>query len=266
MHADLDTLLTTVYCMADDLLPCKPDNARRWAHRRRGRSPSASPRRSWANPEDPTVPRPGAENAASPPLSQAAPASPATASAAARLAAHDRAPGRERSPPSAPAPAMPTSSSSTPRRLECGRSLETTRRSGARAPAAPTATRASHSRHFWGMRLHAVFGARRHAARLGASRPPTSASARWPRALLASATSGGGEAVVGDKGYAGRVRERGRALGATVSPPPRRARGLPRPDPPADRVDLSPKDSERTARTTLNSGGLRCRPPPRHGI
>ena len=29
MHADLDTLLTTVYCMADDLLPCKPNNARR---------------------------------------------------------------------------------------------------------------------------------------------------------------------------------------------------------------------------------------------
>ena len=29
MHADLDTLLTTVYCMADDLLPCKPKNARR---------------------------------------------------------------------------------------------------------------------------------------------------------------------------------------------------------------------------------------------
>lgn len=29
MHADLDTPLTTVYRMADDLLPCKPDNAKR---------------------------------------------------------------------------------------------------------------------------------------------------------------------------------------------------------------------------------------------
>ncbi len=29
MHADLDTLCTTVYCTADDLLPDKPGNARR---------------------------------------------------------------------------------------------------------------------------------------------------------------------------------------------------------------------------------------------
>jgi hypothetical protein len=29
MHADLDTLCTTVYCTADDLLPEKPGNARR---------------------------------------------------------------------------------------------------------------------------------------------------------------------------------------------------------------------------------------------
>jgi hypothetical protein len=29
MHTDLDTLCTTVYCRADDLLPEKPGNARR---------------------------------------------------------------------------------------------------------------------------------------------------------------------------------------------------------------------------------------------
>src|SRR3954452_11135259 len=29
MHADLDTLCTTVYCTADDLLPARPGNARR---------------------------------------------------------------------------------------------------------------------------------------------------------------------------------------------------------------------------------------------
>jgi hypothetical protein len=29
MDADLDTLCTTVYCMADDLLPTRPCNARR---------------------------------------------------------------------------------------------------------------------------------------------------------------------------------------------------------------------------------------------
>lgn len=29
MHADLDILCTAVYCMADDLLPEKPGNARR---------------------------------------------------------------------------------------------------------------------------------------------------------------------------------------------------------------------------------------------
>jgi hypothetical protein len=52
MHADLDTLLTTVYCMADDLLPCKPDNARRRVTDAEVVTLCVA-RRSWASPRIP---------------------------------------------------------------------------------------------------------------------------------------------------------------------------------------------------------------------
>ena len=87
---------------------------------------------------------------------------------------------------------------STP--VECGRSLETVRRSEL-ADACGYGYRRSHSRWFWGMRLHlccAPDGT--HGPR--SSPPPTNPSARW-RFVLPKALHGG-EQIVCDKGYAGR--------------------------------------------------------------
>jgi len=87
---------------------------------------------------------------------------------------------------------------STP--VECGRSLETVRRS-ALADFAGYGYCRSHSRHFWGMRLHlccAPDGTPRAATLCRAERPEREVALELlPRALR------GGEAVVCDKGYAG---------------------------------------------------------------
>jgi hypothetical protein len=95
---------------------------------------------------------------------------------------------------------------STP--VECARSAETVKRAGASslndaiANAAAYGFCRSHSRWFYGMRLHAVFGpdgTPRAAMLVGADRRERDvALAMLPGALR------GGELVIGDKGYAGR--------------------------------------------------------------
>ena len=107
---------------------------------------------------------------------------------------------------------------STP--VECGRSLETARRSQLAEIAGYGYSR-SHSRWFWGMRLHlacAPDGTPRAAALVAADRPEREvALTLLPRALR------GGETIVCDKGYAGRAfAEAVAGLGATVLRPPRR--------------------------------------------
>jgi hypothetical protein len=106
---------------------------------------------------------------------------------------------------------------STP--VECGRSVETTRRSQL-ADLCGYGYCKSHSRWFWGMRLHlacAPDGTPRAAALVAADRPEREiALTLLPRALA------GGETIVCDKGYAGRefasaVSE----LGGIVVRPPR---------------------------------------------
>ncbi len=88
---------------------------------------------------------------------------------------------------------------STP--VECGRSLETTRRSRLAEIAGYGYCR-SHSRWFWGMRLHlacAPDGTPRAACLAAADRPEREiALTLLPRALK------GGETIICDKGYAGR--------------------------------------------------------------
>ena len=106
---------------------------------------------------------------------------------------------------------------STP--VECGRSLETTRRSELGGVCGYGYCK-SHSRWFWGMRLHlacAPDGTPRAAALVAADRPEREvALTLLPRALA------GGETIVCDKGYAGReFAEAVQALGATVIRPPR---------------------------------------------
>lgn len=106
---------------------------------------------------------------------------------------------------------------STP--VECGRSLETARRSQL-ADVCGYGYSKSHSRWFWGMRLHlacAADGTPRAAALVAADRPEREvALTLLPRAVA------GGETIVCDKGYAGReFAEAVNRLGASVLRPPR---------------------------------------------
>jgi hypothetical protein len=107
---------------------------------------------------------------------------------------------------------------STP--VECGRSIETARRSQLGQLCGYSYSR-SHSRWFWGMRLHLVCapdGTPRAVSLVAADRPEREvALALLPRALR------GGETIVCDKGYAGQEFAAAvSALGATVLRPARR--------------------------------------------
>ncbi|MGI0130816.1 MAG: IS982 family transposase [Thermoplasmata archaeon] len=106
---------------------------------------------------------------------------------------------------------------STP--VECGRSLETARRSQL-ADICGYSYSKSHSRWFWGMRLHlacAADGTPRAAALVAADRPEREvALTLLPRALT------GGETIICDKGYAGReFASAVETLGGIVARPPR---------------------------------------------
>jgi len=107
---------------------------------------------------------------------------------------------------------------STP--VECGRSVETTQRSQL-ADVAAYGYSASHSRLFWGMRLHilcALDGTPRGLILAGADQGEREVAGR----LLARSLRGG-ETVVCDKGYAGRELETlVVALGACLVRPARR--------------------------------------------
>jgi transposase len=113
---------------------------------------------------------------------------------------------------------------STP--VECARSRETVKRAGdsslddAIANAAGYGYCRSHSRFFYGMRLHAAFGpdgAPRALRLTAADRPERDVALE----LLPGALHGG-EIVIADKGYAGRdFAAAVTAMGATVVRPPR---------------------------------------------
>ncbi len=125
---------------------------------------------------------------------------------------------------------------STP--VECGRSVETVRRSEL-ADACGYGYCRSHSRWFWGMRLHlccAPDGTPRASILAPADQPEREVAMRLlPQALR------GGEQVICDKGYAGKdFAAEVEARFAAEILRPRRARGLGAPidDPPADRVGL----------------------------
>lgn len=108
---------------------------------------------------------------------------------------------------------------STP--VECARSLETTRRS-ALADAADYGYCVSHSRYFWGFRLHGLF------ALDGTPRALLLTSPKTPErevclALLERCQRNGHLYVLGDKGYAGREFEQLAAdLDATIIRPRRK--------------------------------------------
>ena len=214
MHADLDLLCISVYCTADDLLPERPRNARR-------RLSDAEivtlcvAQVLMGIPSDRRLLR-----AARRQLGHLFPQLPR------QDALHKRR-GRlaetiewligvfaARSPGIGDDLLL---LDSTP--VECGRSVETSRRSQLAEVCGYGYSR-SHSRWFWGMRLHlacAPDGTPRAAALVAADRPEREvALTLLPRALT------GGETIVCDKGYAGReFAQAVNALGATIARPPR---------------------------------------------
>ena len=113
---------------------------------------------------------------------------------------------------------------STP--VECARSVETTKRSQL-ADAADYGYCASHSRYFWGFRLHGLFALGRHPARPAADLAEDVRTRRLPRPCSQRCQRDGHLIVIGDKGYAGREFEHAAAeLDATIvpAPPQRRTR------------------------------------------
>jgi len=227
MHADLDTLCTVVYCTADDLLPEKPGNARR---------------------------RVTDAEVATLCVAQAIMGIPSDRRflAVARKRLHHLFPELPKQPGfhkrrarlgeaiewltgvfAASSPGFHDDVlliDSTP--LECARSVETTRRS-ALGDAADYGYCASHSRFFWGFRLHGLF------APDGTPRAFTLASPKRDERevgveLLERAKRSGGETLIGDKGYAG--REFAAAVGeldATIVRPARK-------DEPGNGIHLAP--------------------------
>lgn len=227
MHADLDTLCTIVYCTADDLLPEKPGNARR---------------------------RVTDAEVATLCVAQAIMGIPSDRRflAVAHKRLRELFPQLPKQPGFHKRRARLTETiewligvfaaespgfhddllliDSTP--VECARSVETTRRS-ALADAADYGYCASHSRFFWGFRLHGLF------APDGTPRAFTLASPKRDERevgieLLGRANRAGGEILIGDKGYAGRRFAAAVAeLGATIVRPARK-------DEPASDLHLAP--------------------------
>lgn len=197
MHADLDTLCTAVYCTADDLLPEKPGNARRLVTDAEVATLCVA-QAIMGIPSDRrflAVARKRLKE-----LFPELPQQPGFHKRRARLAETiewligvfaAQSPGYHDDL---------LLIDSTP--LECARSVETTRRS-ALADAADYGYCASHSRFFWGFRLHGLF------APDGTPRAFTLASPKRDERevgieLIGRAERSGGEIVIGDKGYAGR--------------------------------------------------------------
>jgi hypothetical protein len=216
MHADLDTLCTVVYCTADDLLPEKPGNARRRITDAEVATLCVA-QAIMGIPSDRRFLAVARKHLRD--LFPELPQQPGFHKRRARLAEtiewligvfaaespgfHDEV----------------LLIDSTP--LECARSVETTRRS-ALADAADYGWCSSHSRFFWGFRLHGLF------APDGTPRAFTLASPKRDERevgieLLERASRAGGEVVIGDKGYAGKdFAEAVRDLDATIVRPARK--------------------------------------------
>src|SRR5713226_2656443 len=214
MHADLDLLCVSVYCTADDLLPARTGNARRKLTDAEIVTLCVA-QVLMGIPSDRRFLRAARRQLGH--LFPLLPSQDALHKRRARLAESiewligvfaAQSPG---------ATDDLLLLDSTP--VECGRSLETARRSQL-AEVAGYGYCKSHSRWFWGMRLHLVCspdGTPRAAALVSADRPEREvALTLLPRALQ------GGETIICDKGYAGReFAQAVAALGATVLRPPR---------------------------------------------
>jgi hypothetical protein len=214
MHADLDLLLTTVYCTADDLLPEVRSNARRRLNDAEIVTLAVA-QTIMGLPSDRRFLRAARRQLGH--LFPVLPSQDAFHKRRGRLAeAIEWLTGifAGMSPGSGDDLLL---LDSTP--VECGRSRETAQRSQLAEVCGYGYSR-SHSRWFWGCRLHlacAPDGTPRAVALVAADRPEREvALTLLPRALR------GGETVVADKGYAGRAFAAAvRGLGATLVRPVR---------------------------------------------
>jgi hypothetical protein len=223
MLADLDLLLTSVFCTADDLLPAKPGNARRSLtdaevvtlcvaqsimgigsdarfvriarKRLRHLFPGLTKRSAFHKRRDR--------------LAETIEAMTATF-ASQSTGWHDDL----------------LLADSTP--VECARSRETVRRAGANSlggalsDAADYGYCASHSRYFWGLRLHTLM-APDGTPRAMALTSPKEGEREVCLRLLGRVNHSGSITVLGDKGYAGADFEAdAAALGATIVRPRRK--------------------------------------------
>jgi hypothetical protein len=215
MDADLDLLLISVYCTADDLLPERPANARRKLTDAEIVTLCVA-QVLMGTPSDRRFLRAARRQLGH--LFPTLPTQDALHKRRARLAETIEwlvGVFAQHSPGYSDELVL---LDSTP--VECGRSLETTRRSRLAEIAGYGYSR-SHSRWFWGMRLHlacAPDGTPRVAALVAADRGEREVALQMlPQALR------GGETIVCDKGYAGREFASALAgLGATVVRPARR--------------------------------------------
>lgn len=215
MDADLDLLLISVYCTADDLLPERPRNARRKLTDAEVVTLCVA-QVLMGIPSDRRFLRAARRQLGH--LFPCLPRQDALHKRRARLAETIEwlvGVFAARSPGHADDLLL---LDSTP--VECGRSLETTRRSRLAEICGYGYSR-SHSRYFWGMRLHlacAPDGTPRAAALVAADRGEREVALKiLPGALR------GGETIVCDKGYAGHEFATTLArFGATVVRPPRR--------------------------------------------
>ena len=215
MRADLDLLCISVYCTADDLLPARPGNGRRKLSDAEIVTLCVA-QALMGIPSDRRFLRAAKRQLGH--LFPWLPSQDALHKRRARLAdtiewlcglVAAQCPGAEDDL---------VLLDSTP--VECGRSLETTRRS-ALADVCGYGYCKSHSRWFWGMRLHllcAPDGTPRAATLVSADRPE-----REVALPLLARTLHGGETIVCDKGYAGREFEQAvRELGGLIVRPARK--------------------------------------------
>ena len=197
MDADLDTLCTVVYCTADDLLPEKAGNARRRVTDAEVVTLCVA-QAIMGIPSDRRFLAVASKRLAH--LFPALPAQPGYFKRRRRLAGTiewllgifaSQSPGFQDDL---------LLIDSTP--IECARSRETVKRS-ALADAADYGWCASHSRYFWGFRLHAIFAADGTPRALALTSPKRD-EREVGLELLARTHRTGGETLLGDKGYTGR--------------------------------------------------------------
>ncbi len=216
MDADLDLLLIAVFCTADDLLPERPENAKRILTDAEVVTLCvaqqllriSSDEQFWA-----MAPRRLGH------LFPRLPQRPAFAKRRQRLSDTIEALIMEFARHSPGFDDDLVVVDSTP--VECGRSIETMRRS-ALGDAADYGYCASHSRYFWGFRLHGLFALDGTPRALALTSPKTG-EREVCLSMLARVQRTGPLTAVGDKGYAGREFEAQAAqLGALIVRPRRK--------------------------------------------